>query len=196
MENKQEDRRSRRSRKLLKQGLLELMGEKPFAAISVRDVTERMDLNRGTFYLHYSDTTALLRSLEEDMLADAQALVDAHMAETAEAGTLRPVFEPILDYVVEHRDICTALFRNDSSSCFTDRLYELIRHYGTGLVEAWYPEASRARLDYLLSFVAYGLIGLVKVWFDGGMALPKEDLIAEADRMVTGAVDHLLAPKE
>ena len=106
------------------------------------------------------------------------------------------MFEPILDYVVEHRDICTALFRNDSSSCFTDRLYELIRHYGTGLVETWYPGASRARLDYLLSFIAYGLIGLVKVWFDGGMALPKEDLIAEADRMVTGAADRLLAPKE
>ena len=52
------------------------------------------------------------------------------------------------------------------------------------------------RLDYLLSFVAYGLIGLVKVWFDGGMALPKEDLIAEADRMVTGAADRLLSPKE
>ena len=52
MENKQEDRRSRRSRKLLKQGLLELMKEKRFAAISVRDVTDRMDLNRGTFYLH------------------------------------------------------------------------------------------------------------------------------------------------
>ena len=70
MENKQEDRRSRRSRKLLKQGLLELMKEKRFSAISVRNVTDRMDLNRGTFYLHYPDTTALLRSLEEDMLAE------------------------------------------------------------------------------------------------------------------------------
>ena len=69
MENKREDRRSRRSRKLLKQGLLELMKEKRFSAISVRDVTDQMDLNRGTFYLHYPDTTALLRSLEEDMLS-------------------------------------------------------------------------------------------------------------------------------
>ena len=195
MENKQEDRRSRRSRKLLKQGLLELMKEKPFAAISVRDVTDRMDLNRGTFYLHYPDTTALLRSLEEDMLAEARELVDAHITETAETGTLRPVFEPILDYVVDHRDVCTALFQNDSSSCFTERLNGLIRHYGAGLVEAWYPGVPRERLNYLLSFIACGLIGLVKVWFDDGMALPKEELIAQADRMVTGAADRLLAPE-
>ena len=195
MENKQEDRRSRRSRKLLKQGLLELMKEKPFAAISVRDVTDRMDLNRGTFYLHYPDTTALLRSLEEDMLAEARELVDAHITETAETGTLRPVFEPILDYVVDHRDVCTALFQNDSSSCFTERLNGLIGHYGAGLVEAWYPGVPRERLNYLLSFIACGLIGLVKVWFDDGMALPKEELIAQADRMVTGAADRLLAPE-
>ena len=195
MENKQEDRRSRRSRKLLKQGLLELMKEKPFAAISVRDVTDRMDLNRGTFYLHYPDTTALLRSLEEDMLAEARELVDAHITETAETGTLRPVFEPILDYVVDHRDVCTALFQNDSSSCCTERLNGLIRHYGAGLVAAWYPGVPRERLNYLLSFIACGRTGLAKAWFDDGMALLKEELSSQADRMVTGAADRLLAPE-
>ena len=187
MENKQEDRRSRRSRKLLKQGLLELMKEKRFAAISVRDVTDRMDLNRGTFYLHYPDTAALLRSLEEDMLGEARTLVDAHMAETAETGTLQPVFEPVLNYVVDNRDVCAALLDNDSGSSFAARLHDLIRHYGARLVETWYPGAPREKLDYLLSFIAYGLIGLVKVWFEDEMRLPKEDLIAEADRMVTGA---------
>ena len=40
------DRRARRSRKLLKQGLLELLREKRFAHISVREIAERMDLNR------------------------------------------------------------------------------------------------------------------------------------------------------
>lgn len=127
MKNETEDRRSRRSRRLLKEGLLELMREKRFSEITVRDITERMDLNRGTFYLHYPDTTALLQSVETDMLAEAQALIDAHMAQTKEERTLRPVFEPILDYVVEHREVCQALFVNNSSSNFTDRLHQLIR---------------------------------------------------------------------
>lgn len=68
MDKKPEDRRSRRSQRLLKEGLLGLMREKRFSDISVRDITERMDLNRGTFYLHYPDTTALLQSAETDML--------------------------------------------------------------------------------------------------------------------------------
>ena len=50
----------RRTRRMLKQGLAELMREKEFNDISIKDITDRMDLNRGTFYLHYADTYELL----------------------------------------------------------------------------------------------------------------------------------------
>ena len=72
-----EDRRARRTRRLLKESLLELMEQKHFSEISVRDVTDNADMNRTTFYLHYTDTTQLLQSMEEDLLAEAQVLVDA-----------------------------------------------------------------------------------------------------------------------
>ena len=65
-----EDRRARRSRKLLKESLLELMKHKTFSDISVRDVTDAADMNRGTFYLHYSGTAELLQSLEADLLSE------------------------------------------------------------------------------------------------------------------------------
>lgn len=51
-----EDRRARRTRRLLKESLLELMEQKHFSEISVRDVTDNADMNRTTFYLHYTDT--------------------------------------------------------------------------------------------------------------------------------------------
>lgn len=181
------DRRARRSRKLLKQGLLELLREKGFAHISVRDITERMDLNRGTFYLHYPDTTALMRSIEEDMFTEAQQLVDAHLKETVEGRTLRPVFEPVLDYVAGHREECRALFDNESSSGFLERLQELVYANGLDLIRAWYAPESEEELSYLLSFITYGLVGLMKAWFERDMALPKEELLRLADTLVDGA---------
>ena len=69
-----EDRRARRTRRLLKESLLELMEQKHFSEISVRDVTDNADMNRTTFYLHYTDTTQLLQSMEEDLLAEVQRL--------------------------------------------------------------------------------------------------------------------------
>ncbi|MBR4210831.1 MAG: TetR family transcriptional regulator, partial [Oscillibacter sp.] len=35
---------------------MDLLREKGFSRISVRDITDRADMNRGTFYLHYPDT--------------------------------------------------------------------------------------------------------------------------------------------
>ena len=88
MQKNSEDRRARRSRKMLKESLLDLMRKKPFSDISVRDVTDRADMNRGPFYLHYAGTVDLLKSLEADLLEELQALVDAHMQETSTGATL------------------------------------------------------------------------------------------------------------
>lgn len=192
MEKQSEDRRSRRSRRLLKEGLLQLMQEKRFSEITVRDITERMDLNRGTFYLHYPDTAALLQSVEEDMLEEAQVLVDAHMAESTAERTLRPVLLPILDYVVEHRTIIGTLLDSNAASGFVDRLQKLIYRNGSLLTEAWFRDVSPEQLDYLMSFLTYGLIGRVKEWFGRGMDLPGEELVSMADRLVQGAAEGLL----
>lgn len=197
MTEKGEDRRSRRSQKLLKKGLLELMREKKFSAISVRDVTERADMNRGTFYLHYPDTTSLLQSVETDMLAEAQILIDEHVAEFEAGGSLRPVFKPILDYIVEHRPEFEALFATNSTSNFTDRLQDLIHRNGVSLVQAKFHGVASSQMDFLINFIGYGLIGLIKTWFDQDMVIPREDLVQLADRLVNSAAEGVLsAPGE
>src|SRR6266700_8161509 len=55
-----EDLRVRRTRKLLQQAFIELTVEKGFAALTVRDITERAMVNRSTFYRHYLDKYDLL----------------------------------------------------------------------------------------------------------------------------------------
>src|SRR5690349_6007094 len=54
------DLRVRRTRKLLTQALIEGAIEKGFAALTVRDITERAMVNRSTFYRHYLDKYDLL----------------------------------------------------------------------------------------------------------------------------------------
>jgi AcrR family transcriptional regulator len=47
------DRRVQRTRQLLHTALVELVQEKGFDAITIQDITERANLGRTTFYLHY-----------------------------------------------------------------------------------------------------------------------------------------------
>ena len=182
-----EDRRARRSRKLLKESLLELMKRKSFSDISVRDVTDAADMNRATFYLHYSGTAELLQSVEEDLLSELQALVDSHMQETFAVGSVAPVFEPVLDFAVEHRETCTILFASSEASGFFQAIQRLVHENGAPLVRTWFRPADPRLTDYLLNFLAWGFIGLLSEWFEKDMALPKAELLAAAQRMADSA---------
>ena len=54
-----QDRRARRSRAVLRAALLDLITERGLNRIAVSDVTKRADVNRSTFYEHYSDVHEL-----------------------------------------------------------------------------------------------------------------------------------------
>ena len=61
------------------------------------------------------------------MEAEIQAVVDTHIGEAEQKNTLRPVFEPILDFIVEHRETCESLFCNNEASGFFERLEAMCR---------------------------------------------------------------------
>jgi AcrR family transcriptional regulator len=67
-EQKHEDPRITRTRGMLTAALNELMREKSFDAITVREITERATLNRVTFYAHFQDKYALLEYAGRQMI--------------------------------------------------------------------------------------------------------------------------------
>lgn len=54
-----------KTKKKIKDALTDLIFEKGFNSITVKDIASRAKINRGTFYLHYTDKYDLLESLEE-----------------------------------------------------------------------------------------------------------------------------------
>ncbi|MBW7457234.1 TetR/AcrR family transcriptional regulator [Paenibacillus sepulcri] len=72
---KGEDRRIQRTCQLIRTGFVEIMREKGFAAVTIQDIADRANVNRGTFYIHYTDKYMLLDEIVRDnfgkMLTDA-----------------------------------------------------------------------------------------------------------------------------
>jgi AcrR family transcriptional regulator len=71
--NRRVDRRIQRTRQVLQQAFRDVVQDKGFAATSIREITERANINRGTFYLHFADkymlTEAVVRELFRQELA-------------------------------------------------------------------------------------------------------------------------------
>ncbi|PWW02446.1 TetR family transcriptional regulator [Paenibacillus cellulosilyticus] len=57
---KGKDRQVQRTRQLLQQAFIEVVREKGFEATRIQNITDRANVNRGTFYFHYADKYALL----------------------------------------------------------------------------------------------------------------------------------------
>ena len=69
---KQENQRTRLTKRLLREGLLELLRDKPVEHITVKELCEMAELNRSTFYAYYNDVPALYQEMGGEL---AQALL-------------------------------------------------------------------------------------------------------------------------
>lgn len=190
MEPQKQDRRIRRTRKLLKDSLISLMGEKEFKNISVKDITEQADLNRGTFYLHYEDTYHLLQEIENDVLQDFQDMIHNY-SQSFQRQTLLPVLNPIIDYISKNAAICHILFNNNVSAEFVNRFHRLIHENGRSIIRGMYPNMSETTMNYFFEFITYGLSGMLGQWMNTGQLLPADSLAELADRTIIGVAESL-----
>ena len=110
MGQKKLDRRVRRTRRLLANALVQLIKEEGYTPISIADITERAELNRATFYLHYSNKDELLIDLLEshfDPLVE-----EIHSLETAADRQLWQSYDAerlVFEHVAEHADLYKVL---------------------------------------------------------------------------------------
>ena len=66
------DARVKYTRMVIRNTFLELLKEKPVSKITVKEICERSEINRSTFYKHYQDPFDLMEKLEEEILEHIQ----------------------------------------------------------------------------------------------------------------------------
>lgn len=71
-----EDRRTKYTRRVIREALMELLKTKPYSKISATELCRLADINRGTFYLHYYDVDDVLDDLLELSFSDVSGTLD------------------------------------------------------------------------------------------------------------------------
>lgn len=78
------DRRVRKTKSQLRAGLAQLMREKSIREITVKELVDKVDINRSTFYLHYSDIPGMLKEIEDEILEEMGRAIQEHPIEEGE----------------------------------------------------------------------------------------------------------------
>ncbi len=179
---RKEDRRKERTRQLLRDAMMELIIEKGYEDINIQDITDRANVARPTFYLHFSDKKdLLLSSLREiyDSLAEgympktrehfleytqSPEKVDMtdfrHVAENAEFYRTMLSDKGALPFVLMVMDYLRSIMENESFPCMVPKAV-----------------ASRMPPGAIAAYLAGAQVGLAYWWlYDNKQELSPQEI--------------------
>lgn len=157
------DIRVRRTKKLLRKGVAELGKTKSVNKITVKELTDLVEINRGTFYLHYKDVYDLVDSIENELCEEFDQKV---LTVTPDDILHRPVdvLETFFDYFKTHRDIINVLMGENGDAKFVYRFGELMNVKILELFKQIFPNMSMERYDFAYNYGKFGYVGILHCW--------------------------------
>lgn len=164
------DLRQIRTKKLIRQALLELSEEKGLSRITVRDLAERAMINRGTFYLHYQDVADLMDQLKseifEGILPLAGEIKPLEIRSYAERGEPYPVLLKVLEYFLAQADFLRVMLSPNGDLQLPIQIKEFMSERMFQQFEHYMPEEAEASIpwDYFVAYMASANIGVLTHW--------------------------------
>ncbi len=104
-----DDRRVRRTRKLLRAALIDLVLERGYRNITIQDVAERADIGYRTFFRHYEGLDDLLLDVVHSVMDELDARLDLYRPEPDLSGVMTQKGTQLFAYVREHETLFRVL---------------------------------------------------------------------------------------
>lgn len=183
------DRRIRKTKAQLRAGLAKLMQEKSIKEITVKELVEEVDINRSTFYLHYTDIFNMLSTIEEELLEEIRQTIQNHPVSPFNESSF-PFIEDIFHILAENKDICNALLGPNGDIAFIHRIENLISTHSLNVLRRTFPDTIED-LKYSYSFCLSGCIGLVKTWLTSDTDETPQYMAQLTFRLIMNALRHM-----
>lgn len=172
---------------------LELLEQKDFAYITVKELCAKAGVNRSTFYLHYETLADLLAESAQHIIDRFVAAMPHDTQEFLEKLPERPVEElylitpeylvPYLTYVKEHRRVFRTTVEQASALRMNDAYEALSRHVFLPILNRF--GVSAADREYLMAFYISGLMAIINRWLQADCQDSIEHIISVMQTCIT-----------
>ncbi|MBX3085174.1 MAG: TetR/AcrR family transcriptional regulator [Anaerolineae bacterium] len=178
MQEKKLDRRAQRTRRALREALIALILERGYEAITVQEITDRADLNRGTLYLHYRDKHDLLLASSNDayneLLAQFTPISPDNLTLDIPERHLIIVFQ----HVAANADFYRVMLGEHGVAAFLTRLRHTVTEVGLGrlLTLQKLTPTQPVPSDLIAAHAGSAIIGVIEWWLENNMPLAPDIL--------------------
>jgi len=150
------DARQLRSRRALTGAMLELLEEKPFDQVTIREISARAGTGYATFFRHYATKEALLADIAAEEIADLLAMTTPLLYDVNSSESTRA----LCVHVAEHRQLWTALLTGGAAATVREEFIRQARELAKNAVapQRWLPA------DLAVVYGTGGTIDLLAWW--------------------------------
>jgi AcrR family transcriptional regulator len=174
------DRRVQKTRKLLKDALVDLVSEKGFESVTIQEILDKANVGRSTFYTHFQDKEELLHSCFEGL----GKLFEDHGSRPLNSDNTHgdsPNGEFILNvfgFVGRNHRLFKALLGRQGITIFNHPIYDFLFAYMRKHMEQ--PKALGGENSLQTEMVAHyftsAFIGVLRWWVEQDMPCTAEDM--------------------
>ena len=172
------DRRVRYTKMVLKNALMDLMLEKQIGKITIKEICEKADINRGTFYSHYTDQFDLQKQIFDELVSGIDQIMDSSYF-SANIGRSGEMLTRIFGYLYDNQRVVSVML---SENCTIDLQGEVLNFLKAKDLFGMLSSQSK-NVEYLYAFTASGCLGVLREWLSTGK--DSADEIAKFIAMVT-----------
>lgn len=164
-ETRSQERRYRRTETLILNGLTTLLQQKSIKEITVRELADLVDINRSTFYLHYTDIYDLLEKTEQRLLERLTNAAEEEWRDDFSPDSFFRFLEQSFTILSENAPLCSALMGPNGDIAFLRTIENLVREKGLQTLHSFAPHGlCEHDLQYAITYALSGCVGLVGHW--------------------------------
>lgn len=180
---KSEYRSSLRSKELIRKAFSEMLQKKPADKITVTDIVSAANINRGTFYAHYSNINELVLSIENEFsskLCGALEKLDVFNQELS----VHEVIAELTGYLEENKKLCKELLILGNANSFTLELQKVFTKYMEQNTKIDESVRRSAQFAVRSRFFSAGIAGTYAAYLNDEIEMPAEELNALLSSMI------------
>lgn len=175
------DRRTVRTKNMIKDAFIKLLSQKGFNSISITEITEKADINRGTFYLHYKDKYDLMEKLENELVENLHAIIESVSYIDLMAAENRnkpaPFLVKIFEFFKENNVFIKSLLGPKGDPIFHSKLKRTIENnLFENIIKTFNNYNITIPKKYFVNYIVSAHIGVIQQWLEDGMEESPEDM--------------------
>ena len=190
--NTKDNQRSRLTKILMKQAFLTMMHEKPAEKITVKDICEKAEVNRSTFYIHYTEPNDILMEIEDDTIALVVQAISSIGALEDDSPDARKYLLVFLRHIQRNDEILRTLLIDNSNHHFRRKLQTVALELAKDAFDINLSDTLKS-CAYL--FIVSGSIELLMNWIQSDYALSEQVLCDTLLALCGGCLRNLTSMK-